>query len=337
MATSSSKPVAGEGKRQFGVSEPQAVQNIHSNVESGGTSDDIPMDIVELLAKNQRDRTLDNSRNHLLASTTNNSARGSPPVYVDGRPEFINFPLTNARGGINVTSGETGFGNGILSFPQAKNCQLDVGSMEENKFRLFSSFKPCQSKKTQYSASNSLYSGTRPSEGADLLWPPRRKNVPFHLDVRQNRSVQHNGLDMPSFPGQSYKGKAVGDMKGEARRAARDASAVKENRIGSSTKSAGSMDAYSNDTIPAMQLLSLMDRGIVSGSSFKVGSNSFLDKPFSPCNHHPRLNVNEKQNGPFLNGPFFSQGSRGNKDFPALLNGVRFPGETSKRKPHAQG
>lgn len=335
MATSCSKQMAGEGRRQFGVSEPQASQKIHNNVDSGGNSDDIPMDIVELLAKNQRERTLENSRNHLLSSTANTSIRGSPAAYVDGRPGVINFPLSNARTGISVPGGETGLGQGILSFPQVKNCQLDNGNMEENQFRLFSSFKPCQPKKTQYSASNSLFSGPRPSEGADLLWPPRRKNAPFHLDVRQNRSIQHNGLDMQSFPDQSYKGKTISDMKGEVRKAVRDASAAKEGRIGSSTKSAGSLDAYSNDTIPAMQLLSLMDRGIVSGSSFKVGSNSYLDKPFSPCNHHPRLNVNEKQNDPFLNGSFFSQGSH-NKDFPALLNGVRFPGESSKRS-YARG
>lgn len=335
MATSCSKQMAGEGRRQFVVSEPQAVQKIQNNVESGGNSDDIPMDIVELLAKNQRERTLGNSRNHLLSSTANTSVRGSPAVFVDGRPGIINFPLSNARSGISVPGGEAGLGQGILSFPQVKNRQLDNSNMEENQFRLFSSFKPCQPKKTQYSASNSLFSGPRPSEGADLLWPPRRKNAPFHLDVRQNRSMQHNGLDMQSFPDQSYKGKTISDMKGEVRKATRDASAAKEGRIGSSTKSAGSIDAYSNDTIPAMQLLSLMDRGIVSGSSFKVGSNSYLDKPFSPCNHHPRLNVNEKQNDPFLNGSFFSQGSH-NKDFPALLNGVRFPGESSK-KSYARG
>ncbi|XP_041993614.1 protein EMBRYONIC FLOWER 1-like [Salvia splendens] len=330
--------MAGEGKGQFRVSEPQTIQNRHSNVESGGTSDDIPMDIVELLAKNQHERILENSRNYLLDFTTNSSVRGSPHVYTDGHPGIINFPLANARSGISITSGETGTGQGILSFPQAKNCQLDRGSMEENQFSLFSSFKPCYPKKAQYSASNSLYPGSRPSEVADLLWAPRRKNLPFHLDVRQNHSVQHNGMDMQSFPRQSCKGKTISEMKDESRRAAHDASAVKEGITGPSTKSAGSMDAYTNDAIPAMQLLSLMDRGTESDSTYKVGSNSFLDKPFTPCNHHPRINLSEKQNDSFLNRSFFSQGSHSNKDFPALLNGLRFPGETSSwKKTYAQG
>ncbi|XP_041989899.1 protein EMBRYONIC FLOWER 1-like [Salvia splendens] len=330
--------MAGEEKGQFRVSETQAIQNRHSNVESGGTSDDIPMDIVELLAKNQHERTLGNSRNHLLDFTTNSSVRGSPHVYTDGRPGIINFPLANARSGISITSGKTGPGQGSLSFPQVKNCQLDRGSMEENQFSLFSSFKPCYLKKAQYSASNSLYPGSRPSEGTDLLWAPRRKNVPFHLDVRQNHSVQHNGMDMQSFPSQSYKGKTISEMKDNSRRAAHDASAEKEGITRSSTKSAGSMDAYTNDAIPAMQLLSLMDHGTESGSTYKVGSNSFLDKPFTPCNHHPRINLSEKQNDSFLNRSFFSQGSHSNKDFPALLNSVRFPGETSSwKKTYAQG
>ncbi|XP_047939679.1 protein EMBRYONIC FLOWER 1-like [Salvia hispanica] len=329
--------MAGEGKGQFRVSEPQAIQNRHSNVESGGTSDDIPMDIVELLAKNQHERTLGNSRNHLLDFTTNNSVRGSPHVYTDGHPGIINFPLANARSGISITSGKKGPGQGSLSFPQVKNCQLDRGSMGENQFSLFSSFKPCYPKKAQNSASNSLYPGSTPSEGTDLLWAPRRKNVPFHLDVRTNHSVQSNGMDMQSFPSQSYKGKTISEMKDESRRALHDASAVKEGITGSSTKSAGSMDAYTNDAIPAMQLLSLMDRGTESGSTYRVGLNSFLDKPFAPCNHHPRINLSENQNDSFLSRSFFSQGSRSNKDFPTLLNGVRFPGETSSwKKTYAQ-
>lgn len=334
MPTSCSKQMAREGKRQLGVSEPQAVQKIHNNADPSGTSDDIPMEIVELLAKNQRERALGNSRNHLLPESIDNSIRGSPAVYVDRRPGMINFPLTNARSGIGVASGKMGVGQGIVNFPQV-NSQLDIGNLEENQFRLFSSFKPSQQKKTQYSTSNSIMSGPRPSEEADLLWPPRRKNVPLHLDIRQNRSIQPNGMGMHSFSDQSYKGKTISDMKGEEKKAVRDASAVREGRVGSSRKSAGSLDAYSNDTIPAMQLLSLMDRGIVSGSSFDVGPNSFLDKPFSPCNHHPRLNGNEKPNDPFLSASFFSRSSH-TKDFPPLLNGVRFSGESLKRS-YAQG
>ncbi|KAI3454078.1 hypothetical protein Pfo_010741 [Paulownia fortunei] len=329
MSASCSKETGRESKRQLGVSQPQAVQNMDNNVvEHGGASDDIPMEIVELLAKNQRERALGNSRKHVVSEGINNSIRGSPAVYVDGSPGMINFPFTNTSG-VSVASGKMGVSRGMLNFPQVQNCQLDIGNLEESQFRLFSSLTPSQERITHYSASNSIMSEPRPSEGADLLWPPRRKNVPFHLTV-QNRSVQPNSLG-----DQRNKGKTISDIKGEVKKAVHDASAVKEGRIGSSPKSVGSLDAYSNDTIPAMQLLSLMDRGIVSGSSYKVGPNSFLDKPFSPCNHHPRLNRNGNQNDPFLSTSFFSQSSH-TKDFPALLNGVFFSGESLK-KSYSQG
>ncbi|KAL0447452.1 UNVERIFIED_CONTAM: protein EMBRYONIC FLOWER 1 [Sesamum latifolium] len=335
MSASCSKEMAREGKRQLGVSEPQVVQNMDNNLEPGGAPDDIPMEIVELLAKNQRERALGNPRKHLLPEEINNSIRGSPAVYVDGRPGMTNFPFTNTRSGVTVGSVKTGVGQGVLNFHQVKNCQLDMGRVDESQFRLFSSFTSGQQRKTQYSATNSIVSGPRPSEGADLLWPPRRKNGPFHLSINQNHSVQPNGLGLHPFSDQRYKGKIINDKKGEGKKSLRDQSSVKRGRIGSNPKSVGSLDAYSNDTIPAMQLLSLMDRGIVSGSSFKVGPNGFLDKTFSPCNHHPRLNGNENQNDPFLGASFFSQSSH-TKDFPGLLNGVCFSGKSLK-KSYLQG
>ncbi|KAL8499217.1 hypothetical protein ACS0TY_022263 [Phlomoides rotata] len=50
--------IAKEGKRKMGLCDPQPVQEVPNNVEHGGTSDDIPMEIVELLAMNQRERHL---------------------------------------------------------------------------------------------------------------------------------------------------------------------------------------------------------------------------------------------------------------------------------------
>ncbi|KAK4422276.1 protein EMBRYONIC FLOWER 1 [Sesamum alatum] len=335
MSASCSKEMAREGRRQLGVPEPQVFQNMDNNLEPGGASDDIPMEIVELLAKNQRERALGNSRKHLLPEEINNSIRGPPPVYVDGRPGMTNFPFTNTRSGVTVGSGKMGVGQGVLNFHQVKIGQLDMGNLDESQFRLFSSFTPSQPRKTQYSATNSIVSAPRPSEGADLLWPPRRKNVPFHLSINQNHSVQSNGLGLHPFSDQRYKGKTISDTKGDGKKSLRDQSSIKEGRIGSNPKSVGSLDAYSNDTIPAMQLLSLMDRGIVSGSSFKVGTNGFLDKTFSPCNHHPRLNGNENQTDPFLGASFFSQSSH-TKDYPGLPNGVCFSGESLK-KSYLQG
>lgn len=328
MSASCSKEMIREGKRQSGVSEPQPIRSMDNNLVRGGPSDDIPMEIVKLLAKNQRKRALENSRKTLLPEVINNSIRGTH-VYMD----MTNFPFTNTSG----TSGKRGFDQGTLKFPRVKNPQIGIVSLEESqRFRLFDSCRPSQQKKPQYSSSNSVLSRPRHSEGADLLWSPRRKNVPFHLSTDENHSIRSNDQELDSFSNQYYKGKGIIDLNGREKKTMYNSSAVKEGRIGSSSKS---LDAYSNDAIPAMQLLSLMDRGIASGSSsVKIGSsNGFLDKRFSPCYHHPRLNGNEKQiNDQFLSSSFFSQSSH-TKDFSPLLNGVCFSGASLKKPSHVQG
>ncbi|KAL7150762.1 hypothetical protein ABFS83_05G135100 [Erythranthe nasuta] len=324
MSASCSKDMAREGKRQLRISEPQPFQNImDNNVEHGGPSDDIPMEIVELLAKNQRERALGNSRKHLLPEPINNSIRGSSSLYMP------NFPFTNT----SVTSGNMGVRQRIPNFPDVVNCQFDMGNNNNNNYNNISSYRPSQQKQTQQLASNSVMSGPRPSEGADLLWPPRRKNAPLHLNGTKNhRYVQSNGLDMHAFSDHYYIGKPVSEINNGREKK------VEEGRIGSRPKPVGSLDAYSNDAIPAMQLLSLMDRGVVpagTSSDKVVASNGFPDKPFSPCNHHPRF-VNENQKDPFFSSSFFSQSGRQTKDLPPLFNGVCFPSGSSK-KPYLQG
>lgn len=323
MLGSCSKETAREGKRKLGVPEAQGVQNINSTIETGGVSDDIPMEIVELLAKNQQERALGNSRQQILREEVHSSSiRGSPAVYLDGCPSTFNFP---PRTSVSFTSNDMGLSHGILNFPQTKNCRLDTGNLDNGQFRLFSSFPSHQHRKTPYPALNSVVSGPRPSEGSDLLWPPRSKNIPFHPSVAPNCSITPNTLGMQPFPDHCYKGKPINNFKGKGKIVC-DTSSMKEGRMSSNHKS---LDAYANDTIPAMQLLSLMDRRIISGS-FKMGKNSFLDKPFSPCSHHPQINGSENQSSPFPNASTFSQSSH-TKNFPAFLNGVCFPGESLKK------
>ncbi|KAL6536259.1 hypothetical protein OROGR_012831 [Orobanche gracilis] len=286
--------------------------NYHTAVESGLPSDDIPMEIVELLAKNQHERALDNSRNLFKRS----------PHYVESTPGTINIPYTNARSSLNVPSGNMGVGKGYFNLPQSRNCCSDIAILDKSQFSQFSPLTPSQQSVPLYSGPNSI-SGSRPSEGADLLWPPRRKGVTFDLTGTPNRSVKTNG-----FGDRSFMGRDVGyNINGDGRRCVNDKSLVKDGRFRPGGKYVGSVDAYTNDTIPAMQLLSLMDQRIVSGSSFKVGPNNFLDPQFSPCNHHSRLNENDN---PLVSSSSFFAKSSHNKDFPALLNGARYSGDNSK-------
>ncbi|PIN23024.1 hypothetical protein CDL12_04246 [Handroanthus impetiginosus] len=315
-----------EGKRQMGVSGPQ---NKDKNMELGA-SDDIPMEIVELLAKNQRERALGSSRRQPLPEGINSSVRGSPPLFMDGRPAMINFPLASRRTGITVGNGNMEFRQDITAtFPQLNNCRLDINKPEESQFRLFGSPTPSRQRETRYSASSSVMTGPRPGTGAELLWSPTRENPPFHLSIPQNRSIQTNNISVHSFSDKIHLGKTINHMKsGKGKKAVHDTAVLKEGRKGLSSTSTGPLDPYSNDTIPAMQLLSLMDQRIVSSSSFEVGPKSFLDKPFSPCNHHPRLNGKENQN--FLGGSFFSQNSH-SKDLSGLCNRDYCSGESSKK------
>ncbi|KAG8382393.1 hypothetical protein BUALT_Bualt05G0072700 [Buddleja alternifolia] len=286
VSASCSKDAARKGKRQLAVPE---LQNTDKNIERGRASADFPMEIVELLDKNQRARTDENARKHLLPETINNSLRGSPALYFDGTS---NIPQANRRSGINITSGNTGVRQNIpLNFPPLSNRQLEL---EESQFRHFKSSTPSQHSKTQYPASSSIIRMPRSSEREDVLWA----KMPFHLSIPQN-----------------HMGKTVRDIKG---------------REGKTAIHMGSLDPYSNETIPAMQLLSLMDQGNVSTSSFK----SFLPKPFAPSKHHiPRLNGNENRNF----GSFFSQ-NRNSKDFTGSRYGVYCSGESSKRaSSHLQG
>lgn len=237
-----------EGKRQFRISESEN-NEASKEVEA---SDDIPMEIVELLAKNQRERAVENSR-YLLG--LNNSTRGYSPLCVDGRPSMIDYPL-NRTSGLTLRNGNMGVRQNT---PQLNNYRLDTSRTEDS-----------------------------------LLWSSTRENAPFHLNMAPPKhSVQPSSTCADSFLNRSLKGKTITDMK--------DAAGT------SISTSLGSLDPYSsNDTIPAMQLLSLMDQRVAVRSSFKVGAKSFLDKSFSPSisNHHPCLN--EKKQG-LHNGKFFSQ------------------------------
>ncbi|XP_075508298.1 uncharacterized protein LOC142545183 [Primulina tabacum] len=304
VSISLNKETATEGKRPLGVYESSTVQSVYKNIELRGASDE--MEIIELLAKNKRDRELGNLRKHVTSVGINSSIRRSSALYADGCHRMINFPPGNARTGVPVASGNICVGQSIpVSFPRLNQYQMDMSKLNESQFKLITPFTPTQQRKPRYLTSSSIIAGPRPREVPDLLWPPRCENVPFH-------HIPPNSMGMYSFSDQCHKGKTISDIKGG------------EGRIGTSPKSVGSLDPYSNDAIPAMQLLSLMDQGIASGSSIKVSQKHFPDKPFSPCNHHPRVNWNENQM--FLGGSIFSQNNQ-----KTLHHGVYCPGESSKK------
>ncbi|KAL2548407.1 protein EMBRYONIC FLOWER 1-like [Forsythia ovata] len=315
ISSSCRKEKAGEGQWHPGVSAPQTDRETDKSIELGA-SDDIPMDIVELMAKNQHERALGNSKKYILPEETYKPVIGFPAIHCNGCPGTTNFPLSSTRSkGIVLASDNVGaIQDSPISFPLLNTNQFHVGKPEENQSRFFSSFPQNQPSKMQFSASGSNIMGSRLGEGAKTMWPPRRENIPTR---------------MHSFSDQQHKGKTVSDIKGGDMEniALRDTLITEQGIIEPSRKSVGSLDPYSNDTIPAMQLLSLMDRGMKS-SSFNVSAKEFIDKPFSPCNHHPRFNGEENQS--LINRSLFSQ-QHHSKDLVWLRSGVRSAGESSKK------
>ncbi|KAL3645912.1 hypothetical protein CASFOL_011092 [Castilleja foliolosa] len=301
ISASSGKETVREGKRP--MVEHQPVENIDNNTI--GASEDTPMKKVELSAKRQRGRAPVLSKKPLIPERIQSSFKGSP--YAKNTPGPINFPYTNAKTGL---SGNLGPVQGFLNFPSSPNLvRSQIGRL--------CSLTPGQPSMPLYSGPNPISSGPRPrvNEGSDLLWPPRIKNATFDLN---------NGLEDPSD-----KGKSVIYMKDDGKRDVTNGSSSKEGNIGPGRYK--SLDAYSSETIPAMQLLSLVDPRIVPGSSSKVGPNHFLDGQLSPCNHYPRLNKNDdQQNDTFIGFSFFAQSDR-SKNFQTLIDGVLYSSDSSNK------
>ncbi|XP_057799498.1 uncharacterized protein LOC131015224 isoform X2 [Salvia miltiorrhiza] len=275
-----------EGKR---ISEPRNKDNIAEL----GSSDDIPIEIVELLAKNQHERELGISRRHLLG--INDTAKGYSSVgVVDGT---TSFPFPRRINGLKVANGNMGI-------------QPNLNKPEKSHFRLSSSSTPIQLRKPEYSTPASIMAGPNSITWEEMLYSRATENAPFRLSIPQKHPIQPSPY---SFLDECHKERAV---DGKGKKAVADAAELKKGRI------IGSSDPYQNDTIPAMQLLSLMDQRVKSGSSYKVGS---LDKPLSSCKHHPRLNGKENHN--FLRGSSFlpQNGSS------LLRYGVYSSGESSFR------
>lgn len=208
------------------------------------------MEIVELLAKNQHERALGNSRGHLCG--INDATKGYSAI--EG---VSSFPLPSRINGLKVANGN-----------------MDTSRPEKaHHSRLSSSSSPSQSRKPEYPMSASTMAG--PSSiitWQELLYSSVRQNAPL-----PQLNYYKSCLD------ERHKERTVV----EGKKAVANTTKLKEGR-----RIRSNYTSYSNDTIPAMQLLSLMDQRVRPDSSF--------DK---------RPPVNGKENRNFLSGQFFPQRS----------------------------
>ncbi|XP_049353945.1 protein EMBRYONIC FLOWER 1 [Solanum verrucosum] len=266
-----------------------------------GLSDDIPMEIVELMAKNQYERGLTETRTKCMSERTAGFAR----------------PYTEIH-----ESEAVALSRGVPSFrPANVNKKIDVGAsrgsslqtshvkrnhlgMERPPTKLFGT-SPQTQQKFPSGGQGSASVHIRPGEGAKPVWFPTVQNMqPLRFGIPQKSIGQPNDkMIHGQAPASLQKGRTISDIKCSDVRMQNEHHGL-FHKSDSNVKGMGSLDPYCNETIPAMQLLSLMDRRMPSTPPFNLDANKLLEKPFSPCSYHPRFHIDGKQS--ILNGSYLS-------------------------------
>ncbi|KAA8541777.1 hypothetical protein F0562_022929 [Nyssa sinensis] len=297
--------------------------------------DDVPMEIVELLAKNRLERRLleakNANRNKFCLLETTKDVKISDTVELTGVCEdemsknlqekisqMQKSQTINAGGGIFAT------GTSVAAIPVGersnypshlkKNCSSNINQMEEscdtNGIFAFPLSQGC-------SSSGNHVAGAGYSQNFDIrncgwnwdkLGPccpttclqclkenpkgqlvsyptqcgephnvcfPDMANGPFEIDCSQK------------FEGLSQRQCRYVDSEIFKKTNAEQPCACTQKKIGNCQKPVIPSDLYTNETMPAMQLLSLMDAGISSRTSFKVAENmEFAKQPSFPQSSH---------------------------------------------------
>ncbi|KAK8544694.1 hypothetical protein V6N13_045774 [Hibiscus sabdariffa] len=313
-----------------------------------GASDDIPMEIVELMAKNQYERclpdreidkqplgTANNTRNHQIRVDLN-KVYGNEEMHL--LHETTRKPKPRAKNGRIGKIVRDDIQKSVDSFSHLDRNQYNMSQLEQS----FSaaSFKPfplCREKPlngVQISATNSSRQnsaqnwqwignmvGQRSSEASVQalgvcnscqsapqqnkevahLWPSTIPNsVPYLYGIPQKCRDLVANLDVLSHcHGNLPKGNVSGNddrnflnqaSKFEKHSRKFDSEVLRTHAdypFACKHNGMGSIDLYSNETIPAMHLLSLMDAGLQSGAPVDVDVNQrFVKKTPSLHGHH---------------------------------------------------
>ncbi|KAF9662224.1 hypothetical protein SADUNF_Sadunf18G0031000 [Salix dunnii] len=326
-----------------------------------GAFDDIPMEIVELMAKNQYERCLPDCEyeKHQLETTSSS------------RSQAINFSQVYGLGGLNLFHQETtqkqnppARRNDIINigemagptkqkevdlFSQADRNLFSMRQMEKTRFPVglgaFLQLQEKPSSRVQYSASsynmqnisqnckqrgevvgnrschtrfptpgpcNTCQSIPQQNKEANQLWSSMMPNhMPYIYSIPPKCVTPSTNVDVfPHSPGSVLKeningnhvlkfpnknaaslGKQNRNLGSEmlVRAHAEYPFAGKHNGIELNQKPMGSLELYSNETIPAMHLLSLMDAGVQSSAPINMDVNpKFLKRPAIIHNAEPK-------------------------------------------------
>ncbi|XVE71038.1 hypothetical protein DITRI_Ditri10aG0118000 [Diplodiscus trichospermus] len=314
--------------------------------EQGGL-DDIPMEIVELMAKNQYERCLPDSEIDKQLSKTTNSTRNNQrvdlnkvygneemslfhektdkpkPQAKDGRIGKIArgdnvesrgqksvdyFPHVNQLGQSYSPAGFRPFhlcgekplngvgfsGSNSSRQNSAQNCQW-IGNMVGQR----SSHASMQAS----GACNTCHSAPQQNKEAARLWPSMMpsmipNSVPYLYGIPEKCAHQVPKVDVLSHcPGSLPKKDTSGNddwnflsLASNFEKHSRkfDSQVLRRTHADYpfACKHNGSLDLYSNETIPAMHLLSLMDAGLQSGAPVDVDGNQRFGKKTSFLHGH---------------------------------------------------
>ncbi|KAF9681123.1 hypothetical protein SADUNF_Sadunf06G0192800 [Salix dunnii] len=354
---------AKSNEKTIGMQEHSAFPRKYTNQIAGkmseqGALDDIPMEIVELMAKNQYERCLSDGEYEKHQVETPSSSRS----------QMMNFSQVYGVGGLSLFHQETtqkenppARRNGVIKIGEpTKQKAVDFFSQaDRNSFGMrrlektcspvgFGSFLQHQEKpprRVQHSASisniqnisqnckqtgdvvgnrscyanfhtpgpcNTCQSVPQQSKEADHLWSSMMSNhMPFVYSIPPKCVTQSTNVDVfPHSSGSMVKENMNGDRElkylnknaanlGKQNRnfgsetliraCAEYSFTGKHNGIELNQKPMGSLDLYSNETIPAMHLLSLMDAGVQSSAPINMDVNSkVLKRPSIIQNPEPK-------------------------------------------------
>ncbi|KAF5456502.1 hypothetical protein F2P56_025977 [Juglans regia] len=352
-----------KAKEYTAVGEKNSDQKADKASEQGPL-DDIPMEIVELLTKmnrNTHERHLPDAVNKkgLLETTSNTiNSQMTDCTNTYGNDELRLLEITrkqkyqarNGRNGIITTGQNVGTTKQkpFDFFSHIDRNHLNASQLDQTQTPPigFRTFAQCQ-KKPSSGVQSSVTDPSRHSSGQNCnwnaamvghgpshatlqtlggcntrqtvaqqnetavhLWPTMITNQsPFGYNLPQKGVAQSTNLDMLSqCPDSLHKGglnfnhdlkcfnlNATGLEKHNmscgsetfSRNNAEYPLACKLNGMGHPQSLMGSLDLYSNETIPAMHLLSLMDAGMRSGPTFSMGGTpKFPKRPSFP--HDPK-------------------------------------------------
>ncbi|MCD7469519.1 hypothetical protein HAX54_008620 [Datura stramonium] len=275
-----------------------------------GLSDDIPMEIVELMAKNQYERGLTETRTKCMVERTDGFARPYTEIHESEAVTWSCPGVTSFRAANTNMKTDVGASRGSsLQISHVKRNHHGMAQVERPPTKLFGTSPQTQQKYSsggQGSASVHIRPGLQRGE-AKPVWFPTVQNIPLGLGIPQKSiSLSNDKMIHGQAPASLQKGRTISDIKcGDVRMQNEHHPLFPKSGNGDlNIKGVGSLDPYCNETIPAMQLLSLMDRRMPSSPPFNLDANKLLEKPFSPCSYHPRFHMDGKQS--ILNGSYLS-------------------------------